>query len=407
MPKVLELFSGIGGMRHALCMAGVTADFTPVDINHSANEVYRHCFPGSSPSPKRRRLDMPAMDIGRLPVEFFAGYTLWTMSPPCQPFSRQGKQKGSLDNRSNALHHIYSDVLQGLAEADLPAAIVLENVKGFEQSCVYHELKAALLSRGFTVHGFLLTPRVLGFPNERLRFYLVARRSPFPRCIPQDEIQNQLPGSEEYAYVPITDFLLTDAPDDLTIPETTLRKRAAFCFDIVVPKETEVYRGRFYGRDMPVGLQSPFKPHSLCFTKAYGRYVDGTGSVLCTWTDFESTTEEGFPIVDKQDEGCMLPYVDRLRYFHPDEVARVMGFKQQGSTNPLTSLVPGHRCLPAPLVDLTALTDDDKDCRCVGLEFPSCLTRKQKWKLLGNSLNPAVVALVVKATGLDVLLGSD
>uniref|UniRef100_A0A8C7X0A4 Uncharacterized protein n=1 Tax=Oryzias sinensis TaxID=183150 RepID=A0A8C7X0A4_9TELE len=44
--RVLELYSGIGGMHYALKESGVPAEVVAaVDINTTANQIYKHNFP--------------------------------------------------------------------------------------------------------------------------------------------------------------------------------------------------------------------------------------------------------------------------------------------------------------------------------------------------------------------------
>ena len=88
--RVLELFSGIGGM-HAAC--DIVKDATghemevvgAVDINTVSNEVYRHNHP-----------DTPCLqrNITGLTPEYLRSLApdMVLMSPPCQPHTRQGKQ---------------------------------------------------------------------------------------------------------------------------------------------------------------------------------------------------------------------------------------------------------------------------------------------------------------------------
>eukprot|EP00933_Yihiella_yeosuensis_P083442 TRINITY_DN9765_c0_g1_i3.p1 TRINITY_DN9765_c0_g1~~TRINITY_DN9765_c0_g1_i3.p1 ORF type:complete len:200 (-),score=24.84 TRINITY_DN9765_c0_g1_i3:213-737(-) len=94
------------------------------------------------------------------------------MSPPCQPYSRQGKILDAEDARAKPLLHIIS-VLKEVVTP--PEAIVLENVKNFEQSESFARLREVLELRGYEWRSFLLSPRQFGFPNSRLRFYMVAK----------------------------------------------------------------------------------------------------------------------------------------------------------------------------------------------------------------------------------------
>ena len=98
--RVLELYAGIGGMHCALqrCFsfpAGVPGDdvsfpypsfevVAAVDVNEVAASVYK--------------LNFPAVNYLRRGVEGFTveelealRFDLVTMSPPCQPFTRQGR----------------------------------------------------------------------------------------------------------------------------------------------------------------------------------------------------------------------------------------------------------------------------------------------------------------------------
>ncbi|MED6236116.1 tRNA (cytosine-5-)-methyltransferase [Ataeniobius toweri] len=44
--RVLELYSGIGGMHYALKESGISAQVVAaVDINTTANKIYKHNFP--------------------------------------------------------------------------------------------------------------------------------------------------------------------------------------------------------------------------------------------------------------------------------------------------------------------------------------------------------------------------
>jgi len=81
-------------------------------------------------------------------------------------------------------------------------------------------------------------------------------------------------------------------------------------------------------------IVTPHSKASTCFTKSYAKYVEGTGSILS--------------ISKSVDE-------PQLRYFTPREVANLMGFPKT-------------------------------------FQFPESLSRQQKYRLLGNSLNVLVVA---------------
>jgi len=66
---------------------------------------------------------------------------LWLMAPPCQPFTRQGKQLGGSDARSSSFIHLLGQ-LQLMQQP--PQHLLLENVVGFQHSDVHAEMVAAL-----------------------------------------------------------------------------------------------------------------------------------------------------------------------------------------------------------------------------------------------------------------------
>ena len=96
---VVEFFSGIGGMRLALSDASNTLDnlslgtFKAIDTSELVNQVYRHNFNGEEPW---------KVNIETIKVKDLDGKArIWTMSPPCQPFTttKDSKQLHSLDPR--------------------------------------------------------------------------------------------------------------------------------------------------------------------------------------------------------------------------------------------------------------------------------------------------------------------
>ncbi len=77
--KTLELYSGIGGMRYSLQRAAPTLhhQVTAVDVNTVANAVYAHNC-GEQPL---------TLSLERAAPAQLSGFQLWTLSPPCQPYT--------------------------------------------------------------------------------------------------------------------------------------------------------------------------------------------------------------------------------------------------------------------------------------------------------------------------------
>ena len=342
--KVLELFSGIGGMRCGLTEAlpNEELEFISVDVNEFCNKVYEESF-GNGPL---------SLDICGISLDWFTnlGADVWTMSPPCQPYSRQGKGLGSKDERAAPLHHLIG--ILGQLE-NLPKLIIVENVKNFEESDSFQELKKVLETLNYDLFGYLLNPLYMGFPNSRLRFFLVAKLGSDSSIPVPFKILCNDPVYAEFDRIdtnrlrnPISDFLC-QGHDDVTlrVPDSVLDKPAAFALDVVTRESLQC----------------------LCFTRSYRKYINGTGSVL-----LESKSN----LVECLDEKFRPKFVHLksmnelrgcLRYFCPLEAARLNGFHVNAS-----------------------------DARWTLKFKDSCKGGIQYYRAVGNSLNPHVVAFLVK-----------
>lgn len=192
--RILELYSGIGGMHYAskcklisawiphisafnsyflffFAVANIGADVVfSVDINTSANEVYRHNFKQTNQQ-ARNIESLSAKEINKLKPDIIM------MSPPCQPFTRVGLKLDVEDPRCSSFLHLL-DVLPHL---ETVAFVLMENVVGFETSEMRNTFIKALKSCGFDFREFLLSPTSFQIPNSRNRYYAIAKKfSNFP-----------------------------------------------------------------------------------------------------------------------------------------------------------------------------------------------------------------------------------
>jgi site-specific DNA-cytosine methylase len=128
--KIFEFFSGIGGMHQAVInnrtLIGDYAIF-PFDVNLTANELYRYNF---GIEPDTLSLEYLKLDYYEKLCGVNCGNIMWVMSPPCQPFSCQGKLLDLNDPRSDAFKNLI-EILNSNSKY-LPNFILLENVKNFE-----------------------------------------------------------------------------------------------------------------------------------------------------------------------------------------------------------------------------------------------------------------------------------
>lgn len=100
---------------------------------------------------------------------------------------------------------------------------------------------------------------------------------------------------------------------------------------------------------------------SCCFTKAYSRYLEGTGSVYCPKTDefVKAVHNELSNLSDDSEQYLNCLRKLEFRFFTPREICRLMSFPEY-------------------------------------FNFPVSVSKKQKYMLLGNSVNIRVVAQLIK-----------
>ena len=263
--RTIEFFSGIGGWSCALENLRTQGIFDSnvvcaIDINETANDVYEHNFRRKAVTKSVESIANKFLDSQRA--------DLWVMSPPCQPFTRNNETntRDQSDPRTRALMHI----INSLGKLRFPPRfLALENVVGFEKSYCCQSLLEVLALERYSVMQFILTPTQFGIPNDRPRYYLLAARdsrftlnsmeSGFPET---SRLQTCIPRSVDRALLPLSRFI-EDAMDgdqqaQFHVSESILEKTASWCLDIVRCTDHA----------------------TACFTKSYGRYLKGTGSVL-------------------------------------------------------------------------------------------------------------------------------
>ncbi|KAJ2776209.1 hypothetical protein H4R18_005788 [Coemansia javaensis] len=368
----LEFFSGIGGLHYGLLESGVGGRVAMSwDMNENANAVYSHNF-GRRPSNKA--IDyLTAQDIDMHRAD------CWLLSPPCQPYTRGGNYRDCDDPRARGLLRLL-DLLPRVAHR--PTHVFVENVMNFENSRSRVALVTALGGLGFEIVECLVSPVQFGIPNSRLRYFLAARcRWAEPRAGRErgalddgDDgaraawaaensqrtaaylargraaVHTSWPfgpaaataAGAEIALRPLRDYIdpACDADPALRVPAADIAKRRRPGLDIVTPASR----------------------CTATFTKAYGSsHLLGSGSLLQTAR--EPSAGGGAPqtetAVAAEAAGPERLLGLGLRFFSPDEVARLHHFPQ-------------------------------------ALEFPACTTQRQRLQLLGNSLNVHVVAQLLR-----------
>ncbi|XP_033126287.1 tRNA (cytosine(38)-C(5))-methyltransferase-like [Anneissia japonica] len=443
--RVLEFYSGIGGMHYALQDSGLNAKVVAaLDINTVANQVYQHNFP---------RTKILQRNIESISLKEFKAFNadMFLMSPPCQPFTRSGKQGDKDDPRTKSFFYIL-DILGRLEKQ--PSHILVENVKGFETSETRNHLVQTLSSCNYTYKEFLLSPCHLGIPNQRLRYFLVAKQRP-QLFVPEYRLENghslneyiikdcgscpanhdahegkQNVGTEQQNVATEKQNVATEqhnvevgkdnnvamenlnvAIDKLNVATETqnaekgngLTEKFQEHSDEYVVKEhsSQVALGTFkfkfnhdtfsnyvskraikdyledltgieckehlidnkilirFGKVMDIVTEDSAR--TMCFTKAYFHYMEGTGSVL--QMNKECNKSEAFL---------------RLQEFTDNESAKADIWKNLNVRFFTAREIANLHHLPADF------------------SFPKEITRKQRYRLLGNSLNSHVVTVLLR-----------
>ena len=404
--KVVEFYAGVGGWHYAIKRSGIPAEvIASVDINTTANKIYRHNFP-TTRLLQRNICGLSASDLERLEADMF------TMSPPCQPFTRQGKRADTADHRTDSFFHL----MQTLRTMNvLPRYIMMENVQGFETSQTREHFVGTLESLGYNIQEFLVSPTQLGIPNSRLRYYLLAKQLPlqFSRkgkgrpCRDVDVLLDLIPAVPELC----TEEKDADvsgmgvAQDNCTEVNCAARRQAESASGDAVCQQEEtvlpilqesaascnvaahgviVRQLRCFIEDIPdselgdflvsdkvlekyamgFDIVRPDSTSSCCFTRGYHHYTVGTGSVLqhassqdlhVAYAQYQQLQKAGDAIASIRSLRCL-----QLRYFTPREIANLMCF---------------------PLAEFS---------------LPSGTSLAQAYRVLGNTVNALVVATFLK-----------
>ena len=370
-PTALEFFCGIGGLHYALHDSGATHQVVKAyDVDDAAVSTYRH---------NRRDTPLSTQNISSLKAKDLSGADLWLLSPPCQPYTRQGNELHSRDNRAAAMQHIIDLLELDVEEALRPAAILLENVVGFESSGTRARLYSVLIAAKYSVREVWCSPAMIGVPNQRTRYFLLARRG-------TTDLPPVLPPS--LARVVLLDSASLDAACERGEPlpppsgevDASVQALCRPLSEYLDPAGSEQLEAAAvpdhmlerYGASTDLVARASHR--SCCFTKNYTRYMKGTGSLVCEGVtglgeddptgDAEATNNTTLGLrarlnLPREDKSLDTLQPLRPRFFVPMEIARIHGFPES-------------------------------------FAFPPAVGRKKQYELLGNSLSIQVVAALLR-----------
>ncbi|KAF8948516.1 tRNA (cytosine-5-)-methyltransferase [Haplosporangium gracile] len=398
--RALEFFSGIGGLHFGFNASGVNGRvLESFDMNQQANDTYKLSF-GKSPVPR---------GIDRLMVKDIEKYNAncWLMSPPCQPYTRGGKLLDDQDNRAKPLLHLL-DQLEKMKT--LPQYLFLENVKNFETSRSRHRLVTLLQKMGYVFRECLLAPYNFGVPNDRLRYFLMARlRSSFDT--PTTSTTQDSLDSKPEKFDPETEVIYTSWPLPAFVedPRKTLQQHTFSIPELrkFMDENEKVGKDYLLSRQLILerpnfrfDILQPSSTRSACFTKAYGsHHVAGGGSLLQT----QKMEQQEYDFSNSESIADL-----GLRFLTPTEVARIHVFpldEKRESPNPFesTNTADNVESGSSELSSGDSLTTVRPFNPRLAqgpegpfLQFPDTMKALHRYKLLGNSLNVWVVAELLR-----------
>eukprot|EP01095_Lingulamoeba_sp_RSL-Kostka_P001965 TRINITY_DN1277_c0_g1_i1.p1 TRINITY_DN1277_c0_g1~~TRINITY_DN1277_c0_g1_i1.p1 ORF type:complete len:480 (+),score=96.13 TRINITY_DN1277_c0_g1_i1:94-1533(+) len=364
--NVCEFFSGIGGLRSSIPKEIKINKVISYDTSPVTNKVYIHNFGKEDIRQKLIETVMPdEMDKEE--------FDIILMSPPCQPYTktRASLQKDEKDKRSKGFLYTMKMLMN---MSHLPKYIFLENVKGFINSNCLLLFKEALVKLKYSFKCFLLSPIQFGIPNNRTRFYMICERSnrffevkdfdfsnnnyltlidsPSSSSSSNNNENNNnnskplLEYNKCYTYLENNDIFNSD-----------VQPLNNFIDDEISDEELQQFLipEKILKKNWAKGLSvvGKYDKTTFCFTRGYSKvYHVSSGSLF--FNNAPHSFQEN-PL-DKSD---MTKYVNTIRFFTPKELLRLFHFPKDFS-------------------------------------FPDNTSLRDKYKVIGNSVNVLVINQVLK-----------
>lgn len=278
--RFVDLFAGMGGFHAALRSLGHECVFAS-EIDAELRELYVKNFPDAVGRVfgdiRESKALVPSHDV------LCAGF-------PCQPFSKSGRQLGTMDATRGTLFHEILEILQRHA----PPYVLLENVGNFERhdgGRTWDIVRQSLIDLGYDVRGTehvtprplhdwrdhssngkaaklngtssnrhaarghgLISPHHFGFPQHRERFFVVAVHGRLPA--------DPFPIGNRSTKTALTD-VVDKALDSSELLETSLSAQQIHCVDHwngflkAVPSDVEIPSFPLWGDEL--GAKYPFE----------------------------------------------------------------------------------------------------------------------------------------------------
>jgi len=177
-PKVIDLFSGIGGLSLGFEMAGFDVVLAN-EYDSSIAEAY---------TKNRCNANMIIADITKLPIKktfepYIGKVSVIVGGPPCQGFSQKGQRKSINDERNFLFKYFYEVV--SLVE---PEYFLMENVPNLltaEKGCFKEEIRYLFDKLGYTISPGVLNASDFGVPQNRKRAFILGKKGSTELALPK------------------------------------------------------------------------------------------------------------------------------------------------------------------------------------------------------------------------------
>lgn len=170
--KVVDLFSGCGGISEGFSMTGKVDVIGAIDFEPGACKTFKENFPNAN---------VICGDINEITVEStgFSDVDIIIGGPPCQGFS--GLNRWEKDKDNDPRNKLFLQYLRFVDELK-PKAIMIENVKQIltqKNGYVPKHITEFMEERGYTVNYKVLTASDFGVPQNRQRAIIVALKKEY------------------------------------------------------------------------------------------------------------------------------------------------------------------------------------------------------------------------------------
>ena len=345
--------------------------------------MYAANFPDDPRGPLRENIEH--LTAARLDHPDLAA-DAWTLSPPCQPYTRRGKRLGPDDPRAAAFAHLLR-LLPTLENP--PDRVFVENVVGFERSATRDALVDALERAGYEWRERRrASPSDAGVPYVRDRYYLLAKKRGLgfrDSGGPEADSDPVGGGARALAAADADAFAFSRIPNPKRGSTVGAYLDPASASDAsLAVRGATVLKYREW-----LDVVAPSSATCQCFTSGYGRTVFG-GSVLAS----EAFARRYCVPAAVEKDGGPTKFEGRFRV-RSDFAAEAAAAAERGGEGARGSGCSSHE------------EDEDEDvwlryfspreiANLHGLDerfaLPEALTRRQLYRVLGNSVSVDVVA---------------